>query len=289
MATSSSSRSSISSGTSGGIWPSRISDYELLERLPRRTNPTIGRLFYGCRAAVYRAQLTPAALLEAKRIAAASPPPIIPAAPTNGASATIVPPLWTTQFAIKIIYSPITGVTLAAAEAAVACDRELTSRVPSSPYVIGIHHSFYDRIPSHPAPPQWDTDIPVSSSPSLFAIAELAPFSLADVVAHRIRVAGIAAATNGQVLTIREILAVARDISGALAHLQAYLVAHRDIKPDHILVKAPSGMTREQAVTDLTQPGISMALADFGEAYSFKVTPTAQPCMMSSSCMIRVG
>jgi serine/threonine protein kinase len=227
------------------VWPSRISDYQFLERLPRRTNPSIGRLYYGSHASVYRAQLTPTALAEVKKAVASTP------SLTNG-----TPPLWNGQFALKVIYSPLPGVTLSAAEHAVAVDRQLSSRLPSHPSIIGIQHSFTDHLPSHPAPPDWDTGIP--SSMSLFTIAELSPLSLADVIAYRVR--------NGTVLSIREALLIARDISNALVHMQNYLVAHRDMKPDHILIRVPSSITREQAIMDLTLPGIVIALADFGNS-----------------------
>jgi serine/threonine protein kinase len=66
--------------------------------------------------------------------------------------------------------------------------------------------------------------------------------------------------------TPEEALMVAHQISNALILLSRELVAHRDIKPDNILIKLPieGGVSRRQILNNICHPGVTFALTDFG-------------------------
>jgi serine/threonine protein kinase len=67
------------------------------------------------------------------------------------------------------------------------------------------------------------------------------------------------------VLLPGEILIVLRDISNALCHLRRHRIAHRDIKPDNIVFRLSSSLvTKDSAMSNLCQPGITAILCDFG-------------------------
>jgi serine/threonine protein kinase len=131
-----------------------------------------------------------------------------------------------------------------------------------------LHHQneldFYERS-SHRkilTPYQWFVDtIPteLSDTPStakaLFMVMESLPLSLAAVLRSR----------SSEALTFHEILHLAHDMIAVIGHLQKEQIAHLNIKPDNILIRLPSDVTRDSALTNLEQPGIEFVLSDFGK------------------------
>jgi serine/threonine protein kinase len=69
---------------------------------------------------------------------------------------------------------------------------------------------------------------------------------------------------NWMVLLPGEILVVIRDISNALCHLHRHRIAHLDLKPDNILFRLSSSVTRDSAMKNLCQHGVTAVLSDLG-------------------------
>jgi serine/threonine protein kinase len=86
-------------------------------------------------------------------------------------------------------------------------------------------------------------------------VMELLSFSLKQLISYRV--------SNRDSFNLSSSISNA-STSAALCHLQDHRIAHRDLKPDNIMVRLPHGMTREDGIKDLFQPGIQVVLCDFG-------------------------
>lgn len=93
----------------------------------------------------------------------------------------------------------------------------------------------------------------------LFIVLELfAPFSLQQLISHRTK--GDEKKANS-VVREEEIQVIAFDIISALCHLHRHRIAHRDIKPDNILFRLLSTIKWEDAIMDITRPGLIQNIA----------------------------
>jgi serine/threonine protein kinase len=70
------------------------------------------------------------------------------------------------------------------------------------------------------------------------------------------------------VLLPGEILIVLHDITNALCHLHRHRIAHRDIKPDHIMFRLSPFVTEDSALRNLCQRGVTAVLCDFGNLFT---------------------
>lgn len=197
---------------------------------------------------MYRARLT----LEARERAIA-----------NGASS-----LCQGDFALKVVYNYDESATYDNLLTVAQSEVNVFRRLPRHNHIVMIEHYFGGRIPTSPSPPDWNADPDLVATRSIFIVMKLFDLSLQNVLSHRKVIT-----STVPLFKPSEVLMVARHISSALCPLNKELVAHGDLKPDNILILLPSdgSITREQALMDIDQPGVIVALADFG-------TPSTLSC-----------
>jgi serine/threonine protein kinase len=258
----------------------------VLSVIARRSNTTAPNKFYGTTAAVYRARLTPAARERAMDRDASS--------------------LCYGDFALKIIYNLDASITYDELTAVAQFEIDLFKRLPRHDNVVRIEHYFSDRIPTNPTPPNWDADMSIVAPHALFIVMEQCYLSLQDVISYRksspstivatvipststitstktatvIPTPTITAESLQSLFTPAEVLMVGHHISSALCLLNKELVVHRDVKPDNILIRFPAHISRRRAMTNIAQPGITVALTDFGMTHALSFSYVALFCFI---------
>jgi serine/threonine protein kinase len=172
-------------------------------------------------------------------------------------------------FALKVVYNHDPSLTYKGVIREAQLEINMFKRLPPHPNIVRIEHHFSDRIPTNPAPPNWDADSSIVAPHALFIVMELCKLSLQDVISYRRSLP--TTVSGASLFTPEEVLMVARNISCALVLLNKELVAHRDIKPDNILIRLPSNgkVTRQQVMDNINQPGVILALTDFGMSSSY--------------------
>jgi serine/threonine protein kinase len=128
---------------------------------------------------------------------------------------------------------------------------KMFKRLPRWPHIIWIEHYFSDRIPTASYPPNWDANPLVVAPHALFIVMGQCHISLQDVISHR---KTTLTSKSVPLFSAEELLMVARDFTSALCLLPKELVAHRDIKPDNILIRLPADVTRKSVMDNLCQP-----------------------------------
>jgi ubiquitin len=177
------------------------------------------------------------------------------------------------DWAIKIVYNLDDSCTARGALEPHQSELGLYRRLPPHPNIMIPNQWFIDSIPKQL--PDWDADHSfVNSSSTLFMVMELMPLSLDDVLQHR--------AKSFEAFTVYEILHLVLQMMAAIGHLQKSQMVHSDIKPDNILIRLPSDVTRDSALINLDQPGIEFVLSDFGKLHS-----VTKPFLFDDSSHVR--